>query len=298
MNSRHRFAVSVFFSLLLAVPATVKTQQPGTPPTQAPTQKTPQKQNIAGTVVFAVNNHPNGATLDPIVIFSKGQYIDPLPDDEAFLEEVAAKYMRAGQTHRVIFGGAEAGTITVGDRHEFGLTHGATLRSSIKLGGEVMALATASETLGAKQNTRRAPTPDERAAMMKLMTEAYRLRKVGPAAIAKAQINNITAIDVDSDGQAELIGSFIISDKNYNSWALFLLAEMKNGQYRPSLTWYHKGGEGTGEVRRLLDVLDLDGDGVAEVFTMNGYYESSDFTIYKKVKGVWRSVYQGGGFGV
>ena len=298
MNSRYRFAASVFFSLLLAVPATVKTQQPGTPPTQAPTQKTPQKQNIAGTVVFAVNNHPTGATLDPIVIFNKGQYIDPLPDDEAFLEEVAAKYMRAGQTHRVIFGGAEAGTITVGERHEFGLTHGATLRSSIKLGGEVMALATASETLGAKQNTRRAPTPDERAAMMKLMTEAYRLRKVGPAAIAKAQINNITAIDVDSDGQAELIGSFIISDKNYNAWALFLMAEMKNGQYRPSLTWYHKGGEGTGEVRRLLDVLDLDGDGVAEVFTMNGYYESSDFTIYKKVKGVWRSVYQGGGFGI
>ena len=161
-----------------------------------------------------------------------------------------------------------------------------------------MALATASETLGSKQNTRRAPTPDERAAMLKLMTEAYRLRKVAPSAIAKVQINNITAIDVDSDGQAELIGSFIISDKNYNSWALFLMAEIKNGQYRPSLTWYHKGDESTGEVRRLLDVLDLDGDGVAEVFTMNGYYESSDFTIYKKVKGVWRSVYQGGGFGI
>jgi hypothetical protein len=298
MNSRYRFAASVFFSLLLAVPAIVKTQQPGARPTQAPTQKTPQKQSIAGTVVFAVNNYPHGATLDPIVIFNKGQYIDPLPDDEAFLLEVASKYMRAGQTHRVIFGGAEAGTITVGDRHEFGLTHGATLRSSIKLGGEVMALATASETLGSKQNTRRTPTPDERAAMMKLMTEAYRFRKAGPSAIAKVQINNITAIDVDSDGQAELIGSFMISDKNYNSWALFLMAEMKNGQYRPSLTWYHKGDEGTGEVRRLLDILDLDGDGVAEVFTMNGYYESSDFTIYKKVKGVWRSVYQGGGFGI
>ena len=196
---------------MLAVPAIVKSQQPRTPPTQAPTQKTPQEQSIAGTVVFAVNGHPDGATLAPIVIFNKGQYIDPLPDDEAFLLEVAAKYMRAGQTHRVIFGGAEAGTITVGNRHEFGLTHGASLRSSIKLGEEVMALATASETLGSKQNTRRAPTPGERAAMMKLMTEAYRLRKVGPSALAKVQINNITAIDVDSDGHAELIGSLLLT---------------------------------------------------------------------------------------
>lgn len=299
MKTPSRIAASLFFSFLLAVPAIVKSQPPGTALSQAPTQKTPQKQSITGTVVFAVNKHDDGgATLDPIVIFNKGQYIDPLPEDEAFIQQVAAKYMRSGQTHRVIFGGAEAGTITVGARHEFGLTHGATLRSSIKFGGEVMALATTSETLGAKQNTRRAPTADERAAIMKLMTEAYRFRKIAPSAIAKVQVNNITAVDVDADGQAELIGSFEIHGANYTTWALFLMAEMKDGQYKSGLTWYHKGAEATGEVRRLIDVLDLDGDGVVEVFTMNGYYESSDFTIYKRVKGVWRSVYQGGAFGV
>lgn len=297
MNSRDRvfylrsdlLLASLLFSLLAATALIKSTAQ---------TQKTPQKQSIAGTVVFAVNKHPDGATLDPIVIFNKGQYIDPLPDSEAFVEQVRAKYMSSGQTHRVIFGGAEAGTIAVGDRHEFGLTHGGTLQSSIRLSDEVMALATSSETLGGKQNTRRAPTQDERNAMMALMTEAYRLRKLPILSIAKVQINNITAIDVDADGKAELIGSFEIHGRNYTTWALFLLAEMKNGQYRSGLTWYHKGAEGTAEVRRLIDVLDIDGDGVAEIFTMNGYYESSDFTIYKRVKGVWRSVYQGGGFGV
>jgi hypothetical protein len=112
------------------------------------------------------------------------------------------------------------------------------------------------------------------------------------------QVNNITAVDVDTDGKAELIGSFEVGDQNYNSQTLFLIAEMKNGQYQTGLTWCKKGAEITYEVRRLIDVLDLDGDGVAEVFVMTSYYESTDFTIYKKMKGVWRSVYQGGLFGV
>lgn len=285
---------SLLLSFLLAVPAIVQSQAPGAPPTQTkPTQRA-----VAGTVVFAVNKYPDGITIDPIVILNQGQYIDPLPDDEAFQKQVAAKYLRAGEKFRVIFGGAEAGTVTVGESHEFGLTHGATLQSSIKLGDEVKALATTSATLGAKQNSRRVPTPEERAAMLNLMTEAYKKRQAPAAVIAKVHVNNITAIDLDADGTAELIGSFETREPNYVSRALFLIAEMRNGQYQSSLTWFNKGAEATNQVRRLIDVLDVDGDGVAEVFARTSYYESTDFTIYKKVKGVWRSVYQGGLFGV
>jgi hypothetical protein len=134
--------------------------------------------------------------------------------------------------------------------------------------------------------------------MMTLMNETYAQKRVAATMLAKVKTNNITAIDVDADGKAELIGSFEISDRNQNSQNLFVIAELKNNQYQSGLTWYKKGGETDSEVRRLIDVLDLDGDGVAEVFAMSSYYESTDFTIYKKVKGVWRSVYQGGLFGV
>lgn len=299
MTPRKRVVTFLLFSFWLAASAIVKSQAPENPRTKsAPTQKTLQKQTVAGTVIFAVNKIAEGVTLDPIVIFNKGQYVDPLPDNEAFVKEVAAKYLRAEQNHRVIFGGAEAGTVTVKDRHEFGLTTGGTLHSSIKLSEEVMALATTSSTLGAKQNTRRAPTPDERAAMLKLMSAAYTQRRVAAAAIAKVQINNITALDLDADGKAELIGSFYIRDQTQNTQSLFLIAEIENGQYRSDLTWYKRGDEGTYEIRRLIDILDLDGDGIAEVFAINSYYETTDFTIYKKVKGVWRSVYHGGLFGV
>ena len=73
---------------------------------------------------------------------------------------------------------------------------------------------------------------------------------------------------------------------------------MQNSQYQSSLTWYKKADAEGFETRSLIDVLDLDGDGIAEVFVAISYYESEGFTIYKKVKGVWRSVYQGGLFGV
>lgn len=294
MTARNRLGAALVLSVLFCAPAIVTSQAP-----KKPTPKKPQMQTVAGTVIFAVNKISDGVTLDPIVIFNKGQYIDPLPDEnETFVGQVAAKYMRAGQKHRVIFGGAEAGTVTVKERHEFGLTTGAMLESSIKLSEEVMALATTSDTLGGKQNSRRAPTAEERAAMLKLMSEAYKQRKVVASAIARVTVNNITAIDVDADGKVELIGSFEIGDQIQNSQSLFIIAEIQNGQYQSGLTWYKKGEEGTFEVRRLIDVLDIDGDGVAEVFAINSYYESTDFTIYKKSQGVWRSVYEGGLFGV
>ncbi|MGH9906172.1 MAG: hypothetical protein ACRD8U_11400 [Pyrinomonadaceae bacterium] len=272
MTSRKCVATFLLSSFLLAAPVIGKRQAPGKPPTKsAPTQKTPQKQTVAGTVIFAVNKISDGVTLDPIVIFNKGQYVDPLPDDDAFVKQVAAKYLRTEQNHRVIFGGAEAGTVIVKDRHEFGLTTGGTLQSSIKLSEEVMALATTSSTLGAKQNTRRAPTSEERAAMLKLMSAAYTQRRVPAPAIAKVQVNNITALDLDADGKAELSGSFFIRDQTQNTQSLFLIAEIENGQYRSGLTWYKKGDEGAYEIRRLIDILDLDGDGIAEVFAINSY---------------------------
>lgn len=264
----------------------------------ASTQQTPPQRTVAGTVIFAVNKSSEGVTLDPIVIVNNGQYIDPLPDNEAFVNEVGAKYLSSGQKHRVIFGGSEAGTVTVGNRHEFGLTTGGSIESSIKLSEDVMALATTSGRLGAKQSSRRAPAPQERAAMLDLMKEAYRQKGVTAARLAKVQVINITAIDLDADGTAELIGSFFIRDQNYNTWALFLIAEARNNRYQPGLTWYRKSGEADVEVRRLIDILDLEGDGVAEVFVTSSYYESTDFTIYKKEKGAWRSVYQGGWFGL
>ena len=73
--------------------------------------------------------------------------------------------------------------------------------------------------------------------------------------------------------------------------------EPEAGGFKPALTWFHRGSEADAEERLLVDIVDLDGDGLAEVIAEGFYYESNDYIIYKKRQGHWVSVYQGGGGG-
>jgi hypothetical protein len=46
-----------------------------------------------------------------------------------------------------------------------------------------------------------------------------------------------------------------------------------------------------------VDVVDLDGDGTAEVIGEGFEIEKNFYVIYKRRAGTWRPVYQGGGGG-
>ena len=41
----------------------------------------------------------------------------------------------------------------------------------------------------------------------------------------------------------------------------------------------------------FLDQLDIDGDGVAEVFVQQHGFDAYGYSIYKKSRGIWRQVY-------
>ncbi len=265
--------------------------------------KPPAKPAAASTVIFAVNRYDAGnTTIDPVAVFSAGRFMNPTAkDDEATLNQFAAKYLRVGQKHRLLFGGAEAGSVTVKERYKecICLTASVDAQTTAKLGGEVRALATNSAKLGGLQSSRRAPTIEERAAVMNLAKQAFKQNKVAAGFLANITTINLTAMDLDGDGKAELLGSFEVKGYKDTSHALFLIVEPQLSDYKIGLSWYKlNNNEETNESRRLVDQLDIDGDGIGEVVTESSYYESTDFTIYKKVKGVWRSVYQGGMYGV
>ena len=270
---------------------------------KTPAGKPPQATSAAGLLLFAVDRYDaDNITVNPIVLYQNGRFIDPMPKDENEAAYVAfeKKYLRAGQTYRLISGGGDAGTVTVKSRSEagIGLTAQAELQTAAKLGGEVRALATDSELIGRKQSSRRPPTPEERAAAVRLAKQAYRQKNVPAGFLANLATLNLTACDLDADGTFELIGSFEAKGANDTSHCLFLIVESQKGTPAIALTWYKQGSEATYESRRFVDHIDIDGDGVSEVVTTTGYYESTDYSIYKKTKGVWRSVYQGGHFGV
>lgn len=132
---------------------------------------------------------------------------------------------------------------------------------------------------------------------MKLAQAAFRRKGVNDATLAKMQTLNLTGVDLNKDGVSELVGAFIIQGPAGVEHALFMIFEQQGEAYAAALTWHHHGEEADAQYRRLVDVLDIDGDGQSEIVVQGLYYESHDYMIYKKASGQWREVYKGGGGG-
>lgn len=266
----------------------------------------------AQTILFAVTKYETGVTMEPVALYSRGVYTKPPIDgDEAAVRSFVDNYFKPGRQYRVVSGGGDAGTLTVKRYQEqgcVGLNADVSVNTSARLGGNVMALATNSPSVGRGQPERRAPTELERILALTQAQNAYTSNGVGAALAKKMQVVNLTATDLDADGNFELIGSYRVDRKTANaeeSFTLFMISTPVGAEAaaagqqpgRPALVWFHRGGEADFEERRFVDQLDIDGDGVAEVIAGGYYYESNDYVIYKKQRGSWRVVYQGGGGG-
>lgn len=257
------------------------------------------------TVVFSVERYEAEAALDPVVVIRGGRYASPPMGGETKAEMNAYQsfirnFYRPGRKYRLLFGGGEAGGVEVVKYQEpgcVGLTASARAETSVRLGGEVKALATNSPALGKGKGTRRAPTEAERASALELARRSFRRNKVGEARVGRMKVNNLTAVDLNADGRAELVGSFIVEGEFGVEEALLLVAEPGVDDYAVTLDWFHRGQEADSSYRRLVDALDLDGDKTAELIVQGLYYESHDYFIYKRERGAWRAVYQGGGGG-
>ncbi|HEU4596925.1 MAG TPA: hypothetical protein VFS10_17460 [Pyrinomonadaceae bacterium] len=280
------------------------------PSTESDAQtKAPGAATNKETVVFAVKKYEATQTMEPVVIVRRGVFVKPPVDEsdvtggdiEAQSKRFINEYFRAGRQYRLLFGGGDSGTVTVRKYLEPGcvsMVAEVKAETQARLGGEVQALAVSSDTVGrGRQSSRRAPTEAERASALELVRAAFARNAVPAALVKKMETLNLTASDLDRDGRAELVGSFRAVGPDYTNYALFMIFEPAGDKFKPALTWYHKGAEADAADRRLVDLLDLDGDGVAEVFAEGHYYESNDYFIYKKQRGQWRSVYQGGGGG-
>lgn len=127
------------------------------------------------------------------------------------------------------------------------------------------------------------------------------LTRQGLAASSSAiKLRNLRSTKLAEGRPDALIGSITFREKSavHN---LFLVAEYKGEQWDLAISSYHVSKDpedGTDNVEEnFIDQLDLDADGVDEIVTISGYYESWDYTIYKAQQGTWKKVYQGGGGG-
>lgn len=286
----------IFLVLLLTLISFLMPQTPGAG--QQSASRNTQRAD-GGTVIFSLSKDTEGGFhLQPIVILSGSKYTQPpVAENAGVMKKFTDSYFRVGREYRVIFGGGEAGSLTVQNYvadmcGNLLATVGA--QTAARLGGEVQALAVSSDKMGSGASSRRAPTEAERVTALEVARAVYGQRRVGAALVRKMKTINLTATDIERDGQFELIGTFQIDAGNEVMHNLFIIFEPTSaGKYKAAWNWYQKGYED----RKLVDVVDLDGDGKAEVIAEGFEIENNFYLIYKKEAGTWRPVYKGGGGG-
>ena len=251
-----------------------------------------------GVVVFAVSAESGTGNMDAIVIVDGKQLRAPYSDEQKDRQKsFADEYFAPGKVYRLIFGGGEAGNVTV-KKWSKGCNNihaEVTPATSARLGGKVMALATNSESLGKRASARRAPTDAERAAVMTLMKSIYSQHRTPASLISSIKVTNLTATDLNGDGKYEMIGSFTVAAKNKFERDLFLIAHQQGAAMRADFVKfqaYQPPPETFLSSIDFIDQLDLDGDGTGEIFATQGGFDGYALLIFKKVNGRWKQVYE------
>jgi hypothetical protein len=252
------------------------------------------------TLVCVVNRGEGGEpqnNMDAVVLIENGKLKEPYAEyNEAAQKKFASEYFRAGTKYRVTFGGGEVGSATVkgSDRGCNNIHATATVADNGKIPAHLSALATNGTSLGTKPSSRRAPTDAERAAAMKLVNDIYRAHQTPQSWLRLLKTTNLTATDLDGDGRFELIGSFVIETKSKARRDLLLIAEPQGETYKAALAkfqTYKLPPEEFDSAIDFVDQLDIDGDGIAEVFVTQHGFDAYGFAIYKKRNGRWLEIY-------
>jgi hypothetical protein len=273
---------------------------------------TPAKKSGA-IALFAVSQNQRGVFLDPIVLIENGRFASPPTGDAgtAQVTKFASTYYRADQRYRLLFGGGEAGKVTVRQwnlRKDCSRTQAsAQLDSAAKISGKVMGLATNSSLLGKRERSRRFPSEKEKDAIFALAEKTYRQKGVSEAELKDLKKVNITATDLNRDGKAEVIGTFMVKRAKAARVAhiLFLISEPSGKAYKVGASQYGQitardvgGADKLDELGEsalaeiLVDQIDLDRDGTAEVIIADLTAEGVAYKIFKKQKNLWRKAYE------
>jgi hypothetical protein len=267
-------------------------------------------QKVSQHLIFAVMN--DGKTLEPVGMIKDGKIETTTAGDSdaAALKSFAANYYKAGTAYDLIFGGSPMGKIIVKSSNLSGecgknLAQASLspVNSSIK--GLVMALATNAKIKNTRLGIRRKPTPDERSEIEKLVRAELKTQNIPDAALKKLRYQNLTALDVDNNGDLEFVGSYWTETAADRRDLLFFIADKNvDGTYSLSYKDYSKvtpddvmsgklkdfdGGIGH---ELLIDAFDYDNDGVSEIFTVTEGFEGNNFRVYKSDAGNWKQVFE------
>jgi hypothetical protein len=267
------------------------------------------------TVVFAVLN--DGKVLEPIGYVANGKITAAVDAaaEAAAIRSFHRSYYKPSSSYKLVFGGVHAGSVAVrsADASAECTRHTAQAEftsAKARLRGNVMALATTSSASLKGSGIRRLPTAAERSEIETAVREYLLTQKVSSTAVKNLKYHNLTALDLDTDGTAEFVGTFWVDVSSNSRALLFFIAERSGAEkYSFGFTDFRLIDQKdvmSGEIssvdggvyhERLLDVLDIDGDGVSEVFTYIQSFEGAGFNVYRRQgAGKWVNVFEGSNY--
>lgn len=252
-------------------------------------------------IVFAVVN--DGKMIEPIAYIDKGKLTDATnsaPGQKPF----ATTFYKTGTNYTLVFAGANDGKFAVtksnvGSDCAGNMADGTLTAVRAKPKGVLMALATNAK-VAAGPGVRRLPTAAERAEVEALVKAEFTKQNVSAAMQKDLRYQNLTAIDVNKDGKAELVGSYWLGPNDKDRRLLFFIADKgASGKYSFGYSEYQHVTPDkvmSGDVKDLddgiyhellLDSLDVDGDGTNEIFTMIQAFEGNNFHTFRRQGGKW-----------
>ncbi len=268
----------------------------------------PKSKSISKQVIFAVID--DGKRIEPIAYVEKGKLWAAATgeDTTAVVETFGKTYYKPKSSYSIIFGGAPDGRLSV-DKSSEGECAGnsavvASTPSKAVLKGFVMALATNAQ-VKASTSVRRRPTPAERSEIEGLVRAEFAKQNTPAESLKTLRYHNFTALDIDRDGKAEMVGSYWVAPKADERRMLFFIAEKAaSGKYQITHGEYNAFTPDkvmSGEMKDLdegiyhtllLDVFDHDSDGSAEIFTTSQAFEGRNFAVYRRDGGRWTKSFE------
>lgn len=265
----------------------------------------------AKPIIFAVLE--NGTYVEPIA-YVTNEKLEPAvngSDDRKIITAFNKTYYKPGKAYHMVFGGGDAGTVTIKSSDAKSECAANTARATSKsakvvLKGFVMALATNATIKNKAASFRRKPTVTEKSEIDALVKKEFLKHKLTPATL---RYHNLTAIDVEADGKPEFVGSYWVEIDKLTRALLFFIADKSNdGKYSFGYSEYRTIDQAnvmSGEIKAvddgvyhelLLDTFDYTGDGKGEIFTYVQSFEGAGFNAYRRSGGKWVKSFEGSNY--
>jgi hypothetical protein len=256
-------------------------------------------------IIFAVLD--DGQAIEPIAIVENGKLVQPVngSDDGGGLTAFSNTYYNPKTTYDLIYGGKAAGKVSVVKSNldtECGSTTAivTTSSSKVKLKGFEMALATSVKPNKPASGIRKAVSVADRLAIEKLVAKEFQQNKI---IVKGMKLVKLTSIDADNNKVNEIVGTYTVSPSSKERGLIFFIAtKSKANSY--TLTYSEvetikEEGVMSGDIKDvdrgvyqeiLLDMLDINDDGKAELFTIKSSFEGVGYNSYQLKGNKWEKV--------